>query len=151
MIRRISGEVNKFYLFQKYPIAKEFIKFCLVGLTNLAIDMSGYWIFTRIFHIYYILAAVFSFFIAVSWSFLINRRWTFRHDGKNIKEQYVKFIVANLISMAINLSLLYILVDYAGFHDLGAKLLTAFMVAFFNFSLNKSWTFRKNSAIKPEG
>ncbi len=143
MIRKISVSVNKFYLFQKYPIAKEFIKFCLVGLTNLAIDMSGYWIFTRIFHIYYILAAVFSFFIAVSWSFFINRRWTFRHGGKNVREQYIKFIVANIISMALNISSLFIFVKYFGFHDLAAKLLSTFIVAFVNFTLNKIWTFRK--------
>ena len=143
MIKFIRQKFNQIIIFKKYPVAKEFIKFCLVGFSNLILDMSGYWIFTRVFHLYYILAAVLSFSIAVTWSFFVNRRWTFRRRGSGFAGQYFKFIAANLISMALNLSLLYLFVDYGGLHDLLAKLISSFFVAFVNFTINKFWTFGK--------
>ncbi|MFA5029388.1 MAG: GtrA family protein [Patescibacteria group bacterium] len=142
-LKKIKNQISGFYFFRRYMIAKEFIKFCLIGLTNLFVDMSVYWLLTRFFHFYYLLAAIFSFVVAVTWSFYLNRHWTFRHQEKDLSRQYIKFFIANLISIFINLSLFYVLVDYWHFYDLLAKFLAAMIVAFLNFSLNKFWTFRK--------
>ena len=134
--------IRNFPPFKKYPIIKEFIKFCLVGLTNLAVDFCVYWILTRLLSWYYLLAAVGSFLVSVSWSFFINKRWTFRHRGGDLRGLYFKFLVANTLSIIFNLGLLYIFVDFAHLHDLLAKLISSFIVAFLNFSLNKFWTFK---------
>jgi putative flippase GtrA len=134
--------IRSFFLFKKYPVTKEFVKFCLVGFTNLLIDIFVYWLLTRWLGFYYLLAATMSFAVAVSWSFYFNRRWTFRHLHHNILRQYLKFFVANAISLFANLSLFFLLVDLLALYDLLAKLLVAVIVAFLNFSLNKFWTFR---------
>jgi len=144
MIKKIIKRVSGFYLFHKYPITKEFTKFCMVGLTNLVVDMVFYLLFTRFFHLYYIFAAIISFVFAVSWSFFINRRWTFRHQEKDLFTQYIKFVIANLVGLLINLLLLWIFVDFIGLHDLAAKLIVTVIVSFVNFMLNKLWTFRKS-------
>ena len=114
----------------------------MVGFTNLFIDILIYWLLTRIAHWQYLLAAVCSFTVAVSWSFFINRRWTFRHQEPDLHLQYAKFFMANCVSLVFNLSLLYFFVDFCGLHDLLAKLVTAFFVAFLNFALNRFWTFK---------
>lgn len=149
MIKKIREKISGNYFFKKYPVSREFVKFCLVGLTNLVFDMGAYWIFSRIFHIYYLLAAVMSFFIAVTWSFFINSRWTFKSESKNVG-QYVKFIIANVISIILNLFLLYVFVDFCNFHDLAAKLLATFITSFINFAINKVWTFRNHSKLEME-
>lgn len=145
MISFLREKSDNFYLFHKYPVTKQFIKFCLVGSTNMVIDIFVYWFFTRIFNVYYLLAAVFSFAIAVSWSFFMNRRWTFRHHGHNTTNQYVKFFVVNIIVMVLNLSFLFILVDLFGFYDLAVKLVAAIVFSLVNFSVNKLWTFRTHN------
>jgi len=132
-------------LLNRLPLMKEFIKFCLVGLTNLAVDFFVYWLLTRFFNWYYLLAAVASFLVAVSWSFFLNKRWTFRHRGGNLSRLYVKFFLANAVSIIFNLGLLYILVDFFNLHDLLAKLSASAIVAGFNFSLNRFWTFRRGT------
>lgn len=147
-MKKIIARIRNINFFICYPIAKEFIKFCFVGVTNLAVDILVYWFLTRAVDLYYFYAAVLSFVVAVTWSFLINRRWTFRHQGSDLGGQYIKFFVANLISMAINLSLFYLFVDYLNVYDLLAKALVAIIVVFFNFSLNKFWTFRPEAAPK---
>lgn len=127
----------------KYPIIKEFIKFCLVGMTNLVIDMSVYYFLTRFLHLYYIVAGCISFVISVTWSFYINRKWTFRMAHDDSSSRYFKFFGANFISIVINLTLLYLMVDFWHWHDITAKLITTVIVAFVNFSLNKYWTFSR--------
>jgi len=146
MINYFRSQSDNFYLFHKYPVTKQFVKFCLVGFTNMAIDILVYWFFTRLFNIYYILASVLSFVVAVTWSFFMNRRWTFRYNGLDMTSQYVKFFVVNISVMVLNLSFLFILVDWFGVYDLLAKLMTAVVLAIVNFSVNKLWTFRTHNA-----
>ena len=145
MINYLKTKSDSFYLFHKYPITKQFIKFCLVGSTNLILDVFIYWFLTRVFDVYYMLAGVLSFVLVVTWSFLINRRWTFRHNGADTTSQYLKFFVVNVIVAILNLSSLYIFVEWFDFYDLAVKLAAAVVMAFVNFGLNKFWTFRTHN------
>jgi len=128
-------------LANKITIVKEFIRFCLVGVSNLLIDILVYWLLTRFLGIYYILAAIVSYAVAMTWSFFINRHWTFKSVSPKIGWQYVRFTVVNIISALINLGLLFVFVEFLGVYDLLAKALISVIVAFLSFSLNRYWTF----------
>lgn len=134
-----------FFFLLGWILLRQFVKFCLVGFTNLLVDFSIYWLLTRVFDCFYIVAAILSFLVAVTWSFFINRRWTFRHFCGDIKIQYLKFFTANLISLGLNLLIFYALVEYGQLNDLLAKLIVAVIVAFFNFAINRFWTFRREN------
>lgn len=130
---------------ERYNSLRQFVKFCIVGLTNASIDFLSYVVATRFFHIYFLLANVISFAIAVSWSFFWNRRWTFRNtitDPVTLKKQYSKFFFINIVGLAIQTLLLYWLVQHWHFNDLIVKAATIIVVAFWNFSLSKLWVFR---------
>lgn len=142
MIRYLRRKSDSFYLFNRYPVTKQFVKFSLVGSSNTVIDVIVYFFLTRFVDFYYILAAFISFIVAVTWSFFLNRRWTFRHSGRDMTNQYIKFFTVNTFVMVMNLSSLFVLVDVFGFYDLVAKLCAAIVLALVNFSLNKFWTFR---------
>lgn len=142
MINFFRKKSNNFYLFNRYPVTKQFVKFSLVGSSNTIIDFLVYLLLTRLFNLYYILAAVISFIVAVTWSFFLNRRWTFSHSGKNATSQYIKFFIVNTVVMVLNLSSLFVLVDLFNFYDLIAKLVAAIFLAVLNFSLNRFWTFK---------
>jgi putative flippase GtrA len=131
----------------KYPILKQFAKFCLVGFFNTLVDFSVYLFLTRIFLVYFIAANIFSFLVAVSFSFILNKYWTFRNQVNKIKSQYFKFFIINVIGLGINTSLLYFLVVYFHLSDLLAKALAIGIVLFWNFGLNKLWTFRPGKGI----
>lgn len=123
-------------------LAKQFIKFCLVGLSNLVIDFSVYFLMTRVFHLYFVLANLISFSFAVSWSFWLNKKWTFRNDARDY-QQYLKFFIINISGMIWQTTLLYLLVTLAHWHDLIAKGLAVVIVTFWNFSLSRWWAFRQ--------
>lgn len=130
-------------LIAKYPLAWQFFKFCMVGFTNLGIYLLVYLIMTRLLFWHYIPASIVSFIVAVTWSYYINSRYTFKHDGSNAQKTYLTFITANLISMGVNLILLTLFIEVFKIYDIVAQLISSFFVAFFNFGLNRFWTFRK--------
>lgn len=131
---------NRYFL--KYPALKQFTKFCLVGLSNTAIDFLVYLFLTRLFLVYFVLASVCSFLVAVTWSFIFNKYWTFRNEEKKIKKQYLQFLFINISGLILNTFILYTLVTYLNFYDILAKIIAVTVVGFWNFSANRYWTFR---------
>lgn len=150
MVFKVVQMIRQFYLFKKYPFTKEFVKFCMVGATNFVIDISIYTALTRLLGIYYIIAAIISASIAITWSFFINKKWTFKDVDRRVRTQYVKFFIANIISLITSLILLYISVDIYGINDLLAKVIITVLVAFLNFTINKLWTFGKKPTVSEE-
>ncbi|MFA6428780.1 MAG: GtrA family protein [Candidatus Buchananbacteria bacterium] len=134
---------NRFFS-QRQVVIKQFIKFCLVGFSNLLIDFSVYFITTRFFNFSIILANTCSFVLAVSWSFWLNKKWTFGNDSQNHHQQYYKFFVINILGMVWQTTILYCLVSYAGWYDLIAKGFAVVLVTFWNFGLSRYWVFGKN-------
>lgn len=120
---------------------KQFIKFCLVGLSNTAVDFAVYFILTRYFLISYVPAAAGAFIVAVSWSFIINRQWTFKQLTGSIVQQYWRFAVVGIISFIISLTAFVGLVDGLGVYDLVAKVLVALISAIIGFILSRIWVF----------
>lgn len=123
---------------------RQFIKFSFVGVGNTVIDFGVYFVLTRSFVFFasnYLLANFISFLMAVIFSFTLNKYWTFRAHTRTIWAQYVRFIAVSVVALMIAQTLLYILVSVVSLHDLVAKAITTVVVVFWNFFLNKFWTF----------
>ena len=127
---------------------KQFIKFGIVGSSNTLVDFVIYIFLTSALSWHYMAAATAAFIVAVTWSFYFNRRWTFRARarGRSVRRQYVRFVMANGLSLMLNLSLFYIIVDVYGVYDLFAKAAAGSIMALFNFNLNRLWTFSSRGA-----
>lgn len=134
--------VRSLHSVSRSPLLRQFTKFCIIGVTNTTLDVVVYWMLTRGLGLYYIAAAVLSFVVVITWSFYANRRWTFRSNGPSYRSQYVRFFAVNSLSFVCNIAGFYVLVEYGGWLDLIAKVIMVAVVAVFNFSLNRWWTFR---------
>lgn len=144
MLKLILSVANR--VFNKIPSLKQFIKFALVGFSNTITDFIVYYLLTRLifwFGHYYLVANMISFTVAVTQSFFINKRWTFRQTGNdNFRRQYVKFFLVNLLALSVNQFLFYLLVETAQLHDLFAKVLLVISNVLINFTLAKFWVFK---------
>lgn len=125
-------------------LGKEFIKFCIVGTTNLLIYISIYWLTTRQLSWHYSVGSVAGFLVAVTWSFYFNLKWTFKSKIGEESQQYIKFVVANIVSLLFNLAFLALFIEFFRIYDLLAQFMSSFIVAFINFGLNRFWTFRSH-------
>lgn len=144
LINRFRKIVFRFFPFlDKYRLLRQFIKFCLVGTTNVAVDFSIYFTLTRLFNLHFILANLGSFCVALSWSFYLNKNWTFRSSGGDLKKKYIKFLIINLIGMVINTTVLYCLVRFGGLFDIYSKLIAVVVGTFWNFFCSRFWAFKE--------
>lgn len=120
----------------------QFIKYLIVGGTVTAIDFILLYIFVEFFSIWYMLAAAFSFIIALTVSFFLNKLWTFKNIDKKISLQIVKFVIINLIGLGINLIVLYILVEFFFLWYLSAKVFATAVAVIWNFLGMRNWAFK---------
>jgi putative flippase GtrA len=135
------------------PHMQQFIKFCLVGAANTAVDFTIYIALTRFipfFGAHILTANAISFTVAVSNSYVLNRRWTFRDTHSVAVIQFPKFILSNLVALGINELILYALVHSAEVNDILAKACAISISLFWNFFINKYLIFRAPSTAKPD-
>lgn len=92
-----------------YRVLRQYAKFCLIGFTNLGVDLCIYWALTR--HIAFfdnlqIAAHVISFSIAVTNSYIWNTIWVFKagraHSRRKEATRFGKFLVVNVIGLLIS-------------------------------------------------
>jgi dolichol-phosphate mannosyltransferase len=76
--------LNDYFTFRdrRSPTLKSFlsrlVKFNLVSLAGLAINMGMLWLFTEVFGVYYLISNIFGIVVATLWNYLVNTWWTWR-------------------------------------------------------------------------
>jgi putative flippase GtrA len=137
--------LTKYIGLTKTDEIRHFIKFCVVGLVNTVVHFSVYVVFFDIYNYYYLQANALAWFIAVFVSFFLNKYWTFQNFARRaIYHQYIKFFIISGAGLALNTGLLFIFVDTYKINDKLSLIFAIGIVTFWNFFLNKLWTF-KNS------
>ena len=75
-------------------------------------------------------------------SYLLNRAWTFRSRDPDRLRQGLQFLVVASIGAGLNASIMYVLHGRLHIHDLVAFVIATVLVMFWNFLVNRAWTFR---------
>ena len=128
---------------RQHELLRQFIKFCLIGVSNTAIDFVIYLLLTRSLGLYFLWANIISTLVATGSSFVLNKLWTFKNFEKGVIRQYVKFILVNLVYFLLYNSIVFMAVHWGQIYDLYAKAGAVLICLFWNFGANRYWTFRK--------
>ncbi|MCW5933876.1 MAG: GtrA family protein [Fimbriimonadia bacterium] len=152
--------------------ARQFIKFCIVGGANTMIDWVLAWLLIH-YAAWPLLAAsrlaewglpfkpetmsiwlikLVSSGTATCNSFIWNRRWTFGVRGKQGRNrQFAQFVTVNVTGMLLNATITTLLLrnfmPKPPFLALiGAQATATGIVVFWNFFMNKHWTFKTTTS-----
>jgi putative flippase GtrA len=147
-----------------------FLKFCVVGVIGAVVDFGSFNVFANILGVQSVIASMMSFTAAVISNFLWNRYWTYPDSrSKNVTSQAVQFGLVSLIGLAIRTPL-YALTESAFIRFasnwlpqlrdpvsllsnylemlspvvMGRNLalaLAVIVVLFWNFGVNRVWTY----------
>lgn len=120
---------------------KKFIKYSLVGVTGLSIDLTLMILLVEYYAWSPQSAATLSFALSASNNFIWNKLWTFRDKNQNYLRQYGQFILAAIIGLVINYLIMDTLLAYQ-VHYILARLAAIVVIVLWNFSINSLWTFR---------
>jgi dolichol-phosphate mannosyltransferase len=131
----------------KKILAIKFVKFGLVGLSGIAVNMGVLWLLTERIGLYYLVSSVIAIFLSIMNNFLWNDRWTWRERRlPGIRAFWIRFLKFSLVSCVTayggNWGILYVLTRFLNVHYLIANLIGIAAAAVLNFIINHIWTFR---------
>jgi len=144
---------------------KELIKYGIVGIIGLVIDMGIYYLLVKKFEIHYpfsitikelavlsmtirmidiLISNVISQTIAVINNFILNSYFTFKVTDNKLR-RFFSFVGVAAIGMIISSALLTLFIEYAGLSEMLSKIFAILIVAFIQFIINKYLTFKEAS------
>lgn len=135
MIKKTYKEIIKIY--KKY---QEIINYLIVGFLTVVVSVSTYALFAKLFHIQYIVSNVLSWVLAVLFAYYANSRYVF--NGRSTKKEIIDFFKFRILSLIIEVVLMYILVDFISIGDLVSKVIVQIIVIVLNYLFSKFLIFK---------
>jgi len=118
----------------------KFIKFCLIGVTNVAISYTIYYILLT-FGINYLIANAIAYIMGILNGYIWSSKYVFKKN-KSLNNM-MKFFTVYISSLFINLGIMYICVDTYNMHKLIAPIFAIGVGTIYNYTLNEIWTFKE--------
>jgi len=119
----------------------QLFKFGVVGVSGYVVNLTAFALLSELANLFYLVAAVLAFCVAVTNNFVWNRVWTFRATDGHAGFQAARFLIVSVAALGINLGVLAILVDLVGVAALPAQAIAVAIAMPCNFIGNKLWTF----------
>ena len=120
--------------------ATEILRFGAVGLGSNALLYLLYLAATAV-GIEPKVAVTLIYLVGVLQTFLLNKRWTFQHEG-HVRRTAARYWVAYALAYAGNMVLVFIFVDMAGFDHRVVQGILVAVIGLALFALQKYWVFR---------
>ncbi|MDK1374234.1 MULTISPECIES: GtrA family protein [unclassified Sinorhizobium] len=121
------------------------IRFGIVGVINVAVDLGGFILLATGFGLSGPLANMVSFSAAIVTSYMLNNFWTFRSPGhrRGHSRRFVLFITINVIGLTISTGLVLVFMQFA--EKVPAKLASIPIVFLWNYLASKYIVFRPDA------
>lgn len=129
-------------LYRKYG---EVLRYLISGVLTTAVSFGTYTLFTRGAGLSYYKANVISWICAVLFAYVINKAYVFQSKKKGagaVGAQMAGFFLSRLLSLGLEMLVLYIMVSMADINDLIAKVCAQVIVVIANYLLSKLLIFR---------
>lgn len=135
-----------FYFFKQY-VSLETLRFVISGGTVALTELSLLYVFTDVFHIWYLFSLIIAFSCSFVLSFLLQKFWTFKNKATDkVHFQAVVYLLVALMNLVLNACLLYILVQFVGVWYLLAQAVISAVIAIWSFLIYKFLIFKKNTS-----
>lgn len=120
------------------------IKFLIVGLTGVIVNMFFLWLLTEQIGIYYVVSGIISTELAILNNFFLNNFWTWKKRNK--KHHFIKrllsFNAVSIIGLIITVSSLYIFTELFAINYLISNLIGIALATTWNYLANDKYTFK---------
>jgi len=125
---------------------KDFIKYSLVGLSGVVVNLGLYTLLTRYYEVSEVFAPIISIETALISNFILNNFWTFgrRSNKSRIRVKFLKFHLVSGLAAVINYAVFLLLFLYFGVFDIFANLIGISFAAIANYLINSNWTWKEN-------
>ncbi|WP_428909554.1 GtrA family protein [Niallia sp. Krafla_26] len=124
-----------------------FSRFCTVGASNTLIDFVAFFLFIGI-GFPYMISQILSFSAGMINSFLLNRKWTFGMSQKIKMSEIFRFIMINLLALALTNVLLTIFFEINSLPLFISKVLATSGGLIVTFAGSRLWVFQRDEKLQ---
>ncbi len=129
----------------RFNNSEDFLKYCVVGLSGVIINLGVYYYLTRFISFPITLSSPIAIEVSIISNFFLNNFWTFkaRPIKKSLQIRLLNFHLVAGFSGIVNYLFFLILVYLVNIFDILAVVLGIAIGIIFNYAGNSLWTFRK--------
>ncbi|MDD5066105.1 MAG: GtrA family protein [bacterium] len=122
------------------------IRFGLVGLSGVLVNMGFLYLFTELFGLNYKISSVIAIEISILTNFLLNDRWTWSDRAKErFMVRMARYhVTAGLTAFIFNWGLLVLLTEFFHIYYFISNIIGIGFGMLSNYILNNLWTFREH-------
>jgi len=126
-----------------------FVRFALVGLSGVFVDMPIFWALYNYTSLPDLIAILPAYAAATVWNFMLNDAWTFRDRREKTKRsklvRFGKYALVSLPPLAYRLGAYWPLKELSDLQYMLAYTIAIAVGMAWNFGVNFLWTWRKRS------
>jgi putative flippase GtrA len=121
--------------------AQQVTRFLLAGAAGYVVNIAVYTLCLHVAGLDYRVCAVAAFALALTTTFVLNRRCTFHAHGGALERQAARYVTVSLLAFGANLLVLQALVDWASLAKLASQALAVGAAAPLNYAGQRLWAF----------
>ena len=132
-----------FKLYKKY---EEIINYLIMGVLTTLVSIVSYFIFAKVVGINYLVSNIISWIISVAFAYITNKIFVFKNNVKEKKQVFIQiyqFVKFRLLSLVIDVLLMYLFVEIIKMDDMVAKVINQVIVIVLNYVFSKLFVFKK--------
>jgi len=124
--------------------AGQFLKFCMVGVSGVLVNMGLLWALTRFIGTDYRISAIFAIEVSILSNFMLNESWTFRKRPKknSLTNRLASFNLACAIGAVLNYIILVGLTEIFHLHYLLSNLVGIACATLWNYFMSATWVWK---------
>ena len=133
-------------LYKKYA---EIVNYLIVGGMTTLVSIVVYALFTKLFHVNYMISNVISWIVAVIFAYVTNKIFVFKSKCENRKAIFVEiyqFFKYRFFSLIIDILLMYLLVEIFNINDMISKIIVQVIIIILNYVFSKIFVFKKKES-----
>lgn len=124
---------------------KKLLRYGIIGILTVIINIIFYYILSNILNINYIISTIFSWIIAVIFSFLGNKYFVFQQSSSSkFWKELNYFMLTRYITGILDIFIMFIGVDLFKCNDFIIKIIANIIVIFLNYILARYFVFNNN-------
>lgn len=127
-------------LYQKFH---HLILYGIIGSFSSGLDFAVYTVLVQVLGVHYIVANCISVVAGISTSFILNRNYNFKVKDKTGR-RFGIFLCVGFTGLLLSNLILYTCINTLALNKIVSKLLSIVLVVFFQFLVNKYFTFKPN-------
>ncbi len=137
---------QKFQSYRKkmHKFKLEVTKFTFVGAANFALTFIIFTTMLKVLVVNYLLSLGAAWIVGMFFSYILNYAWVFKPEQKfQFRAHFVRFFLASVLSIAMNMVLLNSIVERTGFDPFYVQAGLIPFVVIFNFVTAKYWSLKQ--------